>query len=666
MGFNIYEDAVTQTVDIPSKFKASDVKAEAETIFYQHAHGDVLFPGTAFNNVCMSLARAYPDTIFAGLSAPHMIGRAWSLFDTKAEGGMRYEEFIEGVDALLNPQTPAMVAFVNRLKAGRLGPMPRSRAEYSAIQKVGIVGGGVAGLQVARQLTEAGKTCVIFEKSKDIGGVWRENYADFGLQVPRELYEFPGFPWPKDREWDEFPKGADVQLYIQLYAKEYNLYEICKFETSVLEINAIAGEKTGWTIKSQKKGSLTKDEDFFDFVVIATGMYSSPPHMPKAKGHKKFQGEIHHSCSFLDKAQAKDKKVVVVGGGKSAVDNAVAAAKTGKSSMLLTRTPHWPVPRKLCNLVPFKFGTYSRFGHFMLPTFHDEGSLSAWLHGICKPLKWGWWRIVETMFKIQFNLPKELIPKEPMESDLFTGGQILNYEFRDMLEKGEVKCKIGAIDYFKENSVVLCDGTEVEADLVIYGTGFKKSYDIFDSTFVQPKLGIEDDGLYLYRNIIPPNVPNLAFVGSEVSTFNNVLTHGLQAVWLRRLLTGELALPGQGGMTKVIEKEKAWKRSWMPASSARASIWQLHMTKYHDMLMKDLGESHRRKCNPLSEALMPYQARDYAKLFNNNGTTDVTLKSRTGVVTHRNLLFFVFIIFFLFFFFIQARTIETPLQLFFS
>lgn len=104
----------------------------------------------------------------------------------------------------------------------------------------------------------------------------------------------------------------------------------------------------------------------------------------------------------------------------------------------------------------------------------------------------------------------------------------------------------------------------------------------------------------------------------------------------------------------------------MPASSARASIWQLHMTKYHDMLMKDLGESHRRKCNPLSEALMPYQARDYAKLFNNNGTTDVTLKSRTGVVTHRNLLFFVFIIFFLFFFFIQARTIETPLQLFFS
>ena len=26
------------------------------------------------------------------------------------------------------------------------------------------------------------------------------------------------------------------------------------------------------------------------------------------------------------------------------------------------------MPRKLLNLLPFKWGTYSRFGHFMLPT----------------------------------------------------------------------------------------------------------------------------------------------------------------------------------------------------------------------------------------------------------------------------------------------------------
>ena len=41
------------------------------------------------------------------------------------------------------------------------------------------------------------------------------------------------------------------------------------------------------------------------------------------------------------------------------------------------RSAHWPVPRYLLNLVPFKWGTYSRFGHFMLPTHYDVGN-AAW------------------------------------------------------------------------------------------------------------------------------------------------------------------------------------------------------------------------------------------------------------------------------------------------
>merc|ERR1712217_373274 len=106
--------------------------------------------------------------------------------------------------------------------------------------------------------------------------------------------------------------------------------------------------------------------------------------------------------------------------------------------------------------------------------------------------------------------------------------------------------------------------------------------------FCSVKLAVQRDGLYLYRNIIPPAVSDLAFVGSEVSTFNNILTHGLQAVWLRQVLTGEMRLPQASAMHQIVEKEQAWKRSWMPASSARASIWQLHMMKYHDNLCKDM------------------------------------------------------------------------------
>merc|ERR1712151_1025277 len=292
-----------------------------------------------------------------------------------------------------------------------------------------------------------------------------------------------------------------------------------------------------------------------------------------------FQGDILHSSTFLDRDQVRGKKVVVVGGGKSAVDNAVSAAKMGMTSTLLYREAHWPVARYLLNLIPFKWGTYSRLGHFMLPASHTMGAFATWLHAVFAPLKWLFWRIVELMFRWQFDLTDDAVPDTPIEMDLFTGGQILTYEYRDMLRRGEVKGMKGSIKHFIEDGVVLVDGTMIQADVVIYGTGFLKNYDIFDKV-TQQKLAVQRDGLYLFRNMVPPGVADLAFIGSEVSTFNNILTHGLQALWLQKMLTGEMQLPKHGQMQRIVEQEQAWKRSWMPPSSARASIWQLHMMTY--------------------------------------------------------------------------------------
>ena len=87
-------------------------------------------------------------------------------------------------------------------------------------------------------------------------------------------------------------------------------------------------------------------------------------------------------------------------------------------------------------------------------------------------------------------------PRRPKQDgidiDLFSGGQILNYEFRDMLQEGKIKALSGAIDKFTETGVILTDGTELPADLVIYGTGFAKNYDIFDKV-IQEKLAIQKD-----------------------------------------------------------------------------------------------------------------------------------------------------------------------------
>ena len=62
-----------------------------------------------------------------------------------------------------------------------------------------------------------------------------------------------------------------------------------------------------------------------------------------------------------------------------------------------------------------------------------------------------------------------------LEIDVFTGGQILNYEFRDMLSAGTVNAKKGALERFTKDGVVLQDGTELEADIVVFGTGLRST-----------------------------------------------------------------------------------------------------------------------------------------------------------------------------------------------
>merc|ERR1711988_423183 len=195
---------------------------------------------------------------------------------------------------------------------------------------------------------------------------------------------------------------------------------------------------------------------------------------------------------------------------------------------------------------------------------------------------------------------------------------------------GALKVRKDAIARYTTDGVQLVRGASIAADLVVYGTGFIKRYDYLDAE-VQSRLQLQRDGLYLYRSVLPVCVPGIAFLGSEVSTFNNVLTHGLQAVWLSKLLTGAMALPPPREMQQAIEVEMNWKRTWMPPTSARAAIQQLHMPKYHDRLLADMGEAVCRKSNPLFEMLVPYNARDYRALF---GLPDRTawMRLKTAIV----------------------------------
>jgi cation diffusion facilitator CzcD-associated flavoprotein CzcO len=91
-------------------------------------------------------------------------------------------------------------------------------------------------------------------------------------------------------------------------------------------------------------------------------------------------------------------------------------------------------------------------------------------------------------------------------------------------------------------TVKLKDASKLQADFIVFSTGFTQDFSMFDSSTIRD-LDLQEDGMYLYRYILPEKVPNLAFIG-HAATISNFSSYGLQAEWLSRNLTGCLVSGG--------------------------------------------------------------------------------------------------------------------------
>ena len=95
------------------------------------------------------------------------------------------------------------------------------------------------------------------------------------LQVPRELFEFPGFPYPAKEGWSRFPTGPDVQRHIELFVDKMELAPLIRFNTPLTQVLPGSNGKR-WNIISETlppavgeaKEARESHEDF-DFVVVS-------------------------------------------------------------------------------------------------------------------------------------------------------------------------------------------------------------------------------------------------------------------------------------------------------------------------------------------------------------------------------------------------------------
>lgn len=141
-----------------------------------------------------------------------------------------------------------------------------ARQSHLLVSKIGIIGAGVSGLAILKQLSHHNP--LVFEASDAVGGVWKScSYHSTKLQSPRVGYEFSDFPWP-NRDDPSFPSHLEILDYLTSYAERFDLLKHIKFNSKVVEIRFIGEPEAAHCLANYGEyGSLLPGEPVWEVAV---------------------------------------------------------------------------------------------------------------------------------------------------------------------------------------------------------------------------------------------------------------------------------------------------------------------------------------------------------------------------------------------------------------
>lgn len=203
-----------------------------------------------------------------------------------------------------------------------------SLTEKKVSGRLAIIGCGSSGLISLKKALDAlpGWHIECFEKSASITGCWGHPYPGFVSTSTKYTTQFASLPKFKlevkpdgGRSYSEFFREGEYGQYLETFADEFNLRPHIRLQTKVTNLRRSASNK-GWTFSviDSSTGDSTKKMEEFDQVIIATGLAATPK--PLECSASVLSPITINSFDGIE--QINNKKIVIIGGGESAVDYA--------------------------------------------------------------------------------------------------------------------------------------------------------------------------------------------------------------------------------------------------------------------------------------------------------------------------------------------------------
>ena len=405
-----------------------------------------------------------------------------------------------------------------------------------------IIGAGASGITSAQVLAARGIDFDWFEIGSEIGGNWRYDndngvssaYRSLHINTSRQAMEYAAMPMPDSLP--DYPNHWQIADYFDSFVDHFGLRERVTFRTEVTGVVPQPGGGFEVTTRSRERGREPEIRHYVH-VLVANGHHWDPrwPE-PGFAGSEDFPGQQIHAHYYRTPDLLEDKRVVVLGIGNSAADIAVESSRVARETYLAMRRGAHVVPK-------YVFG---------MPTDHMTDSPLARTHHRLQQLG------MQAMLRVAVGKMTDYGLPEP-DHRILDAHPTVSDELLSRLGHGDITVK-PSIQRFEGSTVCFTDGSGVEADVVIYSTGYRISFPFLDEAVVAPA----DNKVALYRRVVDPAHRGLYFIGLIQPLGSVMPLAEAQAHWVADLIAGMATLPPVGEMrAQIAAYDEAVRRRYV-------------------------------------------------------------------------------------------------------
>ena len=336
-----------------------------------------------------------------------------------------------------------------------------------------IIGGGQGGIGLGARLRRLGVPTIIVEKNARAGDSWRNRYKSLCLHDPVWYDHLPYLPFPD--HWPVFAPKDKLGDWLESYTKIMELNYWAKSTCKSASFDETSGE---WTVSVDRDGEevVLRPKQ----LVLATGM-SAVPNMPELPGMDSFKGDLHHSSAHPGPDGYMGKKVAVVGSNNSSHDICAALWEAGVDVTMVQRSSTHVVKSETLMDVALG-GLYSEDAIANGVTTDIADLIFASLPYSVLPMiqKTGcdemrkrdadfYERLEKAGFKNDFGADDTGLFMKYLRRG---SGYYIDVGASELVCDGEIKLAHGQAIEITPNSLILDDATEIEADVIVFATGY--------------------------------------------------------------------------------------------------------------------------------------------------------------------------------------------------